>query len=160
MVSFKFSTSLLLAFAQGSQAHTLQFSPRDIQRHLFQQQVGNVNSFLHPRFSSHNRQTEEQECPETPFLWKIIDDESGNHVGFGLGTLHLPPELVLSDDAYASIIHVIEDSCNIYGELNLRDPDVQAELVECRAPVVSNSATVSDIPDEAVKAGKYILRIQ
>ena len=77
---------------------------------------------------------------------------SGSHVGFGLGTMYLPAELILSDDAYFTIFNAVEDSCNIYGEVNLLDPNVQSEVVKCMAPFSTNAATISDISDEDVKA--------
>lgn len=52
-------------------------------------------------------QTEEASCPGTPFLWKIIEDSTGNHVGFGVGSMHLPGDVVSTEEAYYSIISAI-----------------------------------------------------
>jgi hypothetical protein len=52
-------------------------------------------------------QTEEASCPGTPFLWKIIEDATGNHVGFGVGSMHLPGDVVSTEEAYYSIISAI-----------------------------------------------------
>lgn len=96
-------------------------------------------------------QTEDDTCPGTPFLWKIIKDETGEHVGFGLGTLHLPVDLVLTDNAYASIINAVEDSCAVYGELDLADMAVAAALAECVGEFESEAARISDIQDEDLR---------
>ena len=50
---------------------------------------------------------DESTCPGTPFLWKITEDATGNHVGFGVGTMHLPADIVTTDEAYDSIISAI-----------------------------------------------------
>mmetsp|Transcript_8298 Transcript_8298/g.13693 ORF Transcript_8298/g.13693 Transcript_8298/m.13693 type:complete len:437 (-) Transcript_8298:124-1434(-) len=92
-----------------------------------------------------------EDCPGTPFLWKIIDDKSGNHVGFGLGTLHLPVDLVLTDHAYASIIHAVEDSCAVYGEIDMADMAVAAQIAECKGDLDSGAARISDIQDEDLR---------
>lgn len=52
-------------------------------------------------------QQDEANCPGTPFLWKIIDDATGNHVGFGLGTMHLPSDVVTTEDAFFSIVSAV-----------------------------------------------------
>lgn len=154
MVPFKTATSLFFAAALGGGAEAeamLKLSPDAIQRHLTNR-FGGVNGVLPNLAVSHNRKILEEECPETPLLWKIVDKESGNHVGFGLGTMHLPEEILLSDSAKDSIMNAIQDSCNIYGELNLLDPAVQLELQACMAPLAGPAATVADIPDQDVKA--------
>ena len=145
---------MLLFLAQALDAaklHRFSFSPHEIQRHL-SNRFGSINSVVPKLISTYERKILADDCPETPFLWKIVENESGNHVGFGLGTMHLPAELVLSDDAYFTIFNAIEDSCNIYGEVNLIDPIVQSELEECMKPFAKNAATISDIADEDVKA--------
>ena len=53
-------------------------------------------------------QNDDESCPGTPFLWKIIEDATGDHVGFGVGTMHLPPDLALTDEAWDSISSAIE----------------------------------------------------
>ena len=93
----------------------------------------------------------EDTCPGTPYLWKIIKDETGDHVGFGLGTLHLPADLVLTDNAYASIIHAVEDSCAVYGEIDLADMMVAAAFAECVVELESETARISDIQDEELR---------
>lgn len=114
--------------------------------------MGGLNGAFNACGSSGTRIIQEVDCPETPYLWKITENDSGKHVGFGLGTMHLPPELVLSDDAYASIFSAIADSCDIYGELNLLDPAVGQELVQCITPLAANAATVNDIQDQDIKS--------
>lgn len=59
---------------------------------------------------------------------------------------------MLTDDAYSSVFSAIEDSCSIYAETNLLDPAVQLEIGECQSPLLAAAATVSDIPDEEIKA--------
>ncbi len=56
----------------------------------------------HPR-----RIQEEASCPGTPFLWKIIEDATGHHVGFGVGTMHLPADVITTDEAFGSIISAV-----------------------------------------------------
>lgn len=119
------------------------------------------------------------ECPGTPFLWKIFEDSSGKHVGFGVGTMHLPRDVVATPEAYKSIEAAIggklvierrrciiiivqsclimfptsnySDSCDVYGELNFYNENATAEFEECAESFITNSATVNDIPDEALK---------
>lgn len=50
---------------------------------------------------------DEATCPGTPFLWKIIENDTGNHVGFGVGTMHLPADIITTEEAYDSIISAI-----------------------------------------------------
>lgn len=145
---------MLLFPAQAFAAARLHgFSSHEIQRHL-SNRFGRISSIVPKLISSRDRKllAETENCPETPYLWKIIENNSGSHVGFGLGTMHLPAELILSDDAYFTIFNAVEDSCNIYGEVNLLDPNVQSELEKCMAPFSANAATVLDISDEDVKA--------
>ena len=54
------------------------------------------------------RTQDEESCPGTPFLWKIVEDATGNHVGFGIGTIHLPPDLAVTDEALISIVNAVE----------------------------------------------------
>eukprot|EP00985_Skeletonema_marinoi_P013310 scaffold6578_cov141-Skeletonema_marinoi.AAC.8 len=96
-------------------------------------------------------QTDASPCPGNPFLWKIIEDESGKHVGFGVGTLHFPSDLALTDDAYGSIIHAVEDSCGIYGELDLMDGIVAQELAGCVGDLNVEAAKIADIQDEDLR---------
>ena len=93
----------------------------------------------------------EENCPGTPFLWKIIEDATGRHAGFGVGTMHLPFDIVATPEATASIMAAIEDSCDVYGELNFFDPTVAAALGECAESIIASAATVDDIPDEQLK---------
>ena len=90
-------------------------------------------------------------CPGTPYLWKIIKDETGEHVGFGLGTLHRPIDLVLTDNSYASIKSAVDDSCAVYGEIDLADMTVAAALAECVGEFTSEAARISDIQDESLR---------
>mmetsp|Transcript_37403 Transcript_37403/g.79798 ORF Transcript_37403/g.79798 Transcript_37403/m.79798 type:complete len:154 (-) Transcript_37403:2245-2706(-) len=57
---------------------------------------------------SHAASNATEDCPGTPFLWKISEDATGKHVGFGLGTMHLPVDVVTTDHAYSSIKAAIE----------------------------------------------------
>ncbi len=54
------------------------------------------------------RTQNEASCPGTPFLWKIVEDATGNHVGFGIGTMHIPPDLAVTDEALVSIVNAVE----------------------------------------------------
>ena len=55
----------------------------------------------------HTFATAPDDCPGTPFLWKITEDATGKHVGFGLGTMHLPLDVVTTQAGYISIEAVI-----------------------------------------------------
>lgn len=90
-------------------------------------------------------------CPGSPFLWKIVEDTTDKHVGFGVGTIHLPSDLVTTDGAFASILSAVEDSCDVYGEVDLLDAAVIAEVAQCAAPIIANAARVADIPEEEVR---------
>lgn len=48
-------------------------------------------------------QDEEENCPGTPFLWKIIENDTGNHVGFGVGTMHFTADIITTEGALDSI---------------------------------------------------------
>lgn len=78
--------------------------------HQFMKKFGDAKSFrtMQPLPYFRNVEQTETDCPGAPFLWKIVEIDSGEHVGFGLGTMHLPPDLVLTEEAYASIIHAVE----------------------------------------------------
>lgn len=43
------------------------------------------------------------------------------------------------------------DSCDVYGELHLKDSEVESELMECVASLPQDLANVKDIPDEALR---------
>lgn len=64
--------------------------------------------------------------------------------------MHLPKDVVTTPEAYASIESAIEDSCNVFGELNPLNGNVTAELAECQSS--HDSATVNDIPSEELRA--------
>lgn len=99
-----------------------------------------------------------EDCPGAPFLWKIIEDATGSHVGFGLGTMHLPLDVVLTDRSYGSILAAVEDSCDVFGEINVHDAEVIAGLLDCVGPPPEDSATVADIPDEDLR-GEFEAKI-
>ena len=128
------------------------FSPDDIHQLISKHIMGGTNNVYPTKLSSGSRKLQDASCPGTPYLWKIIENESGEHVGFGIGTMHLPAELVLTDDAYESILHAVEDSCDVYGEINLQDPAVGIELEQCMTPLSQGAATVADIPDEEIRS--------
>lgn len=44
-----------------------------------------------------------------------------------------------------------EDSCDIYGELNLYDNNTLNEIVECQNSTLEGEATLADIPDEGLR---------
>ncbi|KAL7426703.1 hypothetical protein ACHAXH_000427 [Discostella pseudostelligera] len=96
-------------------------------------------------------QVEEESCPGTPFLWKIVENSTGNHVGFGIGTMHLPPDLVTTNKTFDSLISAVEDSCDVYGEVNSNDIFALVELLTCTFTAISYSATLNDIPDEGLR---------
>ena len=68
-----------------------------------------------------------------------------------MGTLHFPSDLALTDDAYGSIIHAVEDSCGIYGELDLMDGMVAQELAGCVGDLNVEAAKIADIQDEDLR---------
>jgi hypothetical protein len=59
----------------------------------------------------------DDDCPGTPFLWKIVEDATGEHVGFGVGTMHLPYDVVLTEASYNSISSAIEGERKSQGTL-------------------------------------------
>lgn len=50
----------------------------------------------------------DEDCPGTPMLWKITEDSTGKHVGFGVGTMHMPADVVVTEGAYNSLLSAIE----------------------------------------------------
>ncbi|KAL7477618.1 hypothetical protein ACHAW6_003416 [Cyclotella cf. meneghiniana] len=154
MILLNFVLIALLAASKAVCAVQFLQLPFNDFHHQFMKKFGDAKSFrtMQPLPYFRNVEQTETDCPGAPFLWKIVEIDSGEHVGFGLGTMHLPPDLVLTEEAYASIIHAVEDSCNIYGEVNLLDPQIIAEIQACVAPLEENAATVEDIPDDDVKA--------
>jgi hypothetical protein len=44
-----------------------------------------------------------------------------------------------------------EDSCDIYGELNLYDSNTLNDLKECQNSTLEGEATLADIPDEGLR---------
>ena len=64
-------------------------------------------ALLADQYPRARRIQEQASCPGTPFLWKIIEDATGNHVGFGVGTMHLPADIVTTEEAYGSIISAV-----------------------------------------------------
>ena len=77
------------------------------------------------------RQLGGDNCPGGAFLWKIVRDETNEHVGFGLGTMHVPTSEATSKETLASIMHAVDDSCDVYGELNFYSDEVLDEVIEC-----------------------------
>ena len=55
----------------------------------------------------------DDDCPGTPFLWKIVENATGEHVGFGVGTMHMPFDVVLTEPSWNSIRSAIEGGCGI-----------------------------------------------
>lgn len=90
-------------------------------------------------------------------MWNIYNVNTTDHVGFAIGTIHLPPKAVLTDKAWSSILNALDDSCSVYGEINVNDPQIVAEITQ-KCTLNGASATVTDIPDEELK-DKYLLKI-
>lgn len=44
-----------------------------------------------------------------------------------------------------------EDSCDVYGELNLYDNNTLNEIVQCQNSTLEGEATLADIPDEGLR---------
>ena len=109
-------------------------------------------------------------CTQDPFLWHIYRTTNNNnngtdaeeeeeHVGFGVGTVHLPVNIVLEDLVWRDIQLAIQSSCTVYGELNMRDATVNAEIKECFTNLLTTAAKVSDIPSPALREMfEYIMR--
>ena len=55
----------------------------------------------------------DDDCPGTPILWKIVQNATGEHVGFGVGTMHLPYDVVLTEASWNSTRSAIEGGCMI-----------------------------------------------
>ena len=69
----------------------------------------NVQSQPQPQRQQLERFTEtDVDCPGTPMLWKITEDSTGKHVGFGVGTMHMPADVVVTEGAYNSLLSAIE----------------------------------------------------
>ncbi|EJK70746.1 hypothetical protein THAOC_07868, partial [Thalassiosira oceanica] len=73
----------------------------------------------------------EGDCPGGAFLWKIVHDETNEHVGFGLGTVHVPTSEATSEATLASIMNAVDDSCDVYGELNIYSEDILDDIIGC-----------------------------
>ena len=68
----------------------------------------NVQSQPQPQRQQLERFTEtDVDCPGTPMLWKITEDSTGKHVGFGVGTMHMPADVVVTEGAYNSLLSAI-----------------------------------------------------
>ena len=55
----------------------------------------------------------DDDCPGTPFLWKIVQNATGEHVGFGVGTMHMKKDVVLTEASWTSTLSAIEGECRI-----------------------------------------------
>lgn len=60
-----------------------------------------------PQRQQFERLTETDDCPGTPMLWKLTEDSTGKHVGFGVGTMHMPADVVVTEGAYNSLLSAI-----------------------------------------------------
>ena len=109
----------IAASSSSSSSHYLQSSPV-IQNYIHQNVVHRTLN-LHTTTHHHNNNQQQQQhyerftqdtatdesCPGTPMLWKINNIETGKHVGFGVGTMHLPKDVVLTQGSYDSILAAI-----------------------------------------------------
>ena len=62
----------------------------------------------------------DDDCPGTPILWKIVQNATGEHVGFGVGTMHLPYDVVLTEASWNSTRSAIEGGCMRYFSFTTR----------------------------------------
>jgi len=110
----------IIALCTASPASTMQ--PPAISLHKL---PGHSENHIHNMFAAHSNELlrrvvgaqdqlarriqvqEEANCPGTPFLWKIIENDTGSHVGFAVGTAHLPADIVLTEEAFGSIISAV-----------------------------------------------------
>ncbi|CAB9522325.1 Metalloprotease TIKI1 [Seminavis robusta] len=95
-----------------------------------------------------------EECTQDPFLWSIYQTSNSNseeHVGFAVGTMHVPWDVVLTEEAWATIEAAIQGSCAVYAELNLEDPELEADLLACVSQSEASAARLADIPDQALQ---------
>ena len=111
-------TTIAASSSSLSSSHYLQSSPV-IQNHISQNIVHrtlNLHTTAHHQNNIDNIQQRQQyerftatdeSCPGTPWLWKINNIETGKHVGFGVGTMHLPKDVVLTQGSYDSILAAI-----------------------------------------------------
>ena len=110
----------IAASSSSSSSHYLQSSPV-IQNHIHQNVVHRTLRDLHTTTHHQNNNNNQQQqyerftqdtatnesCPGTAMLWKINNIETGKHVGFGVGTMHLPKDVVLTQGSYDSILAAI-----------------------------------------------------
>ena len=91
----------------------------------------------------------EGDCPGGAFLWKIVRDETSEHVGFGLGTIHVPTSEATSEESLASIMNAVDDSCDVYGELNFYRDEILDEVIKCTLSSVFGLDIDGEILEEA-----------
>jgi hypothetical protein len=103
-----------LGFASGTAASSsIMQPPAMLQHKLIRNDIFLVHdellrrALLADQYPRARHIQEQASCPGTPFLWKIIEDATGNHVGFGVGTMHVPADIVTTEEAYGSIISAV-----------------------------------------------------
>ena len=78
---------------------------RDLHTTTHHQNNNNNQQQKYERFTQDT--ATDESCPGTAMLWKINNIETGKHVGFGVGTMHLPKDVVLTQGSYDSILAAI-----------------------------------------------------
>ena len=73
-------------------------------------------------------------------------------VGFAVGSMHLPRDLIVSNDGWNSLTAAASDACAIYGEVDVTDPEIIQDITACSVGAQKNWATLNDIPDEALRS--------
>jgi hypothetical protein len=101
--------------------------------------------------------TRQRNCTYDPFLWKIYRTATNvtgeEHVGFGVGTVHLPVSVVLNNQAWDDIQLAIQSSCAVYAEVNLLDSTVDAQFQACVEDIgyMTPMMLVSDIENATLQ---------
>jgi len=110
-----FKSFIAFSVAIGTAASSSPFHPATLNRNVAAQHDAlsilsrpEILRRLAPGQLPRRTQVEDQSCPGTPFLWKIVENSTGNHVGFGIGTMHLPPDLATTNKTFDSLISAVE----------------------------------------------------
>ena len=101
-----------------------------------------------------------QSCPGDPMMWTVhrarggAGGGDGDVVGFAVGTMHRPRDIVLTVDAWKVISRAVSSSCVVYGEVDLLDGAVAEAVTACLNQYVNDPERyilISDVPDGSLR---------